>query len=144
MSADRSKLRLSDAEREEALDALSQHVQTGRLDLREFDTRSAKVTAATTRRDLAPLFDDLPAPLPSALHTAGPPNDPARLPRSASPAPAPASTPARRASAGIVPIAAIVAVILFFTVAKNPAVFLLVAVVAVVAGWISSRGGRGR
>ncbi|WIY03526.1 DUF1707 domain-containing protein [Amycolatopsis mongoliensis] len=60
-------MRLSDAERQDALDVLEEHVRSGRLDIDEYGTRSAKVTAAKRVSDLVPLFDDLPSPRPSAL-----------------------------------------------------------------------------
>ena len=60
-------MRLSDAERQDALDVLEEHVRTGRLDIDEYGTRTAKVTAARRVSDLVPLFDDLPSPRPSAL-----------------------------------------------------------------------------
>jgi len=60
-------LRLSDDERQDALDVLSEHVRTGRLDIDEYGVRSAKVTSAKLVSELAPLFDDLPSPRPSAL-----------------------------------------------------------------------------
>lgn len=60
-------LRLSDAERQDALDVLSEHVRTGRLDIDEYGSRSAKVTSAKLVSELVPLFDDLPSPRPSAL-----------------------------------------------------------------------------
>ena len=62
-------MRLSDDERQDALDVLTEHVRTGRLDVDEYGTRSAKVTAAKRVSDLLPLFDDLPSPRPSALLT---------------------------------------------------------------------------
>jgi len=62
-----SDLRLSDAERQDALDVLEEHVRSGRLDIDEYGTRSAKVTAAKRVSELIPLFDDLPSPRPSAL-----------------------------------------------------------------------------
>lgn len=106
-------MRLSDAERNEAIEALSEHVRTGRLDLDEFGARSAKASAAKTRHELVPLFADLPAPRPSVLDT------PATV------------APARRLSSGVVPIAALIAVVLFFTVARGLwLVFLLPAVAA--------------
>ncbi|MTD59372.1 DUF1707 SHOCT-like domain-containing protein [Amycolatopsis pithecellobii] len=114
-------MRLSDAEREEAIEALSEHVRTGRLDIDEYGTRSAKVTAARTRGDLAPLFEDLPEPQPSVLR--------------ARPVPARPAAPARRFSVGAVPIAAIIALLLFFTVARGLwLVFLIPVVVAFVYG----------
>ncbi|EOD67387.1 DUF1707 SHOCT-like domain-containing protein [Amycolatopsis vancoresmycina] len=60
-------MRLSDAERQDALDVLEEHVRTGRLDIDEYGARSAKVTAAKRVSELVPLFDDLPSPRPSAL-----------------------------------------------------------------------------
>jgi len=60
-------MRLSDEERQDALDVLEEHVRTGRLDIDEYGTRSAKVTAARRVSELVPLFDDLPSPRPSAL-----------------------------------------------------------------------------
>ncbi|WP_020662579.1 DUF1707 SHOCT-like domain-containing protein [Amycolatopsis benzoatilytica] len=60
-------LRLSDAERQDALDVLSEHVRTGRLDIDEYGSRSAKVTSAKLVSELVPLFEDLPSPRPSAL-----------------------------------------------------------------------------
>jgi Domain of unknown function (DUF1707) len=60
-------MRLSDDERQDALDVLEEHVRSGRLDIDEYGTRSAKVTAAKRVSELVPLFDDLPSPRPSAL-----------------------------------------------------------------------------
>ncbi|MFI5590729.1 DUF1707 domain-containing protein [Amycolatopsis sp. NPDC051758] len=58
---------LSDAERQDALDVLEEHVRTGRLDIDEYGSRTAKVTAAKRVSELVPLFEDLPSPRPSAL-----------------------------------------------------------------------------
>jgi uncharacterized protein DUF1707 len=109
-------LRLSDAERDEAIEALSEHVRTGRLDIDEFGARSAKATTAKTRSELGPLFTDLPQPHPSVLRA---PAEPAK------------PQPARRLRPGLVPLAAIVAVVLFFTVTHGLwLVFLLPVAVA--------------
>ncbi|WP_020668179.1 DUF1707 SHOCT-like domain-containing protein [Amycolatopsis nigrescens] len=108
--SDRPDLRLSDADREEALDALSEHVRTGRLDIDDFGDRSAKATAAKRRSELAALFADLPAPRPSVLLPTAPP-----------PVPAPQSsgalaTPWRAGFA--VPIAAVLLVGLIFAASR--------------------------
>ena len=59
----RSGLRLSDADRDQAITRLSEHYAAGRLDKEEFDERSDAVWTAKTHADLAPLFADLgPAP----------------------------------------------------------------------------------
>ena len=44
--------------------ALGEHMSTGRLDLDEFDLRSAKAGSARTVGELKQLFADLPAPYP--------------------------------------------------------------------------------
>jgi hypothetical protein len=53
-------LRVSDAERQAVADRLAAHFAEGRLDHDEFDERNGRAMAATTRADLAGLFDDLP------------------------------------------------------------------------------------
>ncbi|SNS84758.1 protein of unknown function [Rhodococcoides kyotonense] len=53
--------RVSDADRDDAVEALTSHVATGRLSIDDFDTRAARVYAAVTRADLAQVFDDLPS-----------------------------------------------------------------------------------
>jgi hypothetical protein len=53
-------LRASDAERNEVADTLSRHFAEGRLDSAEFKERLDRAMGATTRGDLAGLFDDLP------------------------------------------------------------------------------------
>jgi len=53
-------LRVSDAERQQVVDRLSEHFAEGRLDQAEFDERSSRAMNAKTRADLSGLFDDLP------------------------------------------------------------------------------------
>jgi hypothetical protein len=52
-------LRLSDAERDAAVERLSEHYAAGRLDKDEFDERSDAVWTAKTGSDLEPVFADL-------------------------------------------------------------------------------------
>lgn len=54
------RVRIGTAEREEAMRLLSQQFSEGRLDPDEFSERSAAISAALTRADLAPIFADLP------------------------------------------------------------------------------------
>jgi hypothetical protein len=61
-------MRVSDAERAEVTDRLSQHYSDGRLDQAEFDRRVEQAMNAKTRADLDGLFDDLPG--------GGPPQSP--------------------------------------------------------------------
>lgn len=60
-----SNVRISDAEREDALGKLGEHMSAGRLDIDEFGERSARVATAKTRGDLLELFGDLPEPKPT-------------------------------------------------------------------------------
>ncbi|SDY71046.1 protein of unknown function [Amycolatopsis xylanica] len=90
-------MRLSDAERQDAMDVLGEHVRTGRLDIDEFGTRSAKITQAKTVAELEPLFDDLPSPRPSVL-VRGAVAEPV------------SAAPARWRNVGVVPIAAVLAI----------------------------------
>jgi len=67
-------LRISDADREAAVDLLSEQYAVGRLSKDEFDERSDAVWSARTRGDLAPVFADLPVRSPSTpARTAGRP-----------------------------------------------------------------------
>ncbi|AIJ20958.1 DUF1707 SHOCT-like domain-containing protein [Amycolatopsis methanolica] len=116
--SDEADLRLSDAERTEAMDALSEHVRTGRLDIDEFGRRSAQVAAARTRSDLAPLFADLPAPRPRVLDR-----------------PVPARPPARKVGLGLLPLLVIAAVAAFVLTRGMWVVLLVPVVMAVVLSW---------
>lgn len=53
--------RISDAERQQAMDDLGAHFAAGRLDLAEYEKRLDVIAAAVMRTDILPLFDDLPA-----------------------------------------------------------------------------------
>lgn len=57
-------LRVGDAERTAALDALGVHLGAGRLDVDEFGDRSERAAGAVHQSDLEALFTDLPAPHP--------------------------------------------------------------------------------
>ena len=57
----RGGMRVSDAERDQAVAELSEHFQAGRLAQDEFDDRSGRALEARTGADLAGLFTDLPS-----------------------------------------------------------------------------------
>lgn len=63
-------VRIGDADRETALSALGEHLSAGRLDVDEYGERSARVTAAKTRRELMEIFTDLPEPHPGTAAAA--------------------------------------------------------------------------
>jgi hypothetical protein len=67
---ERELLRVSDAERQAAVDALCVAFADGRLELAEYDARVAAAYGAVTYGDLDGLFTDLPRPL--AVTTAPP------------------------------------------------------------------------
>ena len=68
-------MRLSDADRQQALDALGEHYAQGRLTREELDERSDAVWSAKTYGDLSPLFADLPGQ-PSPRHEGPRPRGP--------------------------------------------------------------------
>lgn len=59
-----ANIRVGSAERESALAALSAHLTAERLDVVEYDQRTAAVVNARTRADLLAVFEDLPVPHP--------------------------------------------------------------------------------
>lgn len=59
--SDSPDIRIGDADRTRALDLLGEHFAQGRLTMPEFEDRSARISAATTRGDLDTVFVDLPA-----------------------------------------------------------------------------------
>ena len=60
MSGPDDSLRVSDAERDAAVQTLGDHAAVGRLTLDELEDRAGKALAAKTRGDLAALTSDLP------------------------------------------------------------------------------------
>ena len=137
--ADPAKIRIGDVERNSAMDALGEHLSSGRIDLDEFGTRSAQVSQARTVGDLRELFVDLPAPHPTLP---GPPPPAAdRLPAaraSAQPVrPEDPRTPAQRMASFALAASGIVAAVLFFALHLPWYIFLLPAVIGVLssAAW---------
>jgi hypothetical protein len=65
--SDQDELRASDAERDQAIEALAEATAEGRLTLEEFSARSETALRARTQGELAVLTTDIPAPArPSA------------------------------------------------------------------------------
>jgi hypothetical protein len=123
-------MRLSNAEREEAMNVLGEHVSSGRLDIDEFGSRSAKVSAAARISDLIPLFEDLPAPKPAVLAAASPSPSPRE------PVHRTSSAPARLLRANAIPIAAVLAIAVLI---ESHSVILAAVVAAVVALFLGRR-----
>lgn len=59
-----AEIRISSAERDDAIAALAVHRSSGRLTHDEFEGRSTRAQEALTREEIEALFDDLPAPHP--------------------------------------------------------------------------------
>jgi len=64
-------IRVSDADRDQAIAELSEHFQAGRLTQEEFEERSGQALQAKTGDDLAALFTDLPGRGPVPVAPAG-------------------------------------------------------------------------
>lgn len=59
-----AEIRVSSAERDDAVAALAVHRSTGRLSHEDYEDRLSQALAALTRAEIEALFDDLPAPHP--------------------------------------------------------------------------------
>lgn len=73
----RGAIRVSDADRDQAVAELSEHYQAGRLTLGEFDDRSGLALQAKTGSDLGALFTDLPKGAGRSAHPVAAPAGPA-------------------------------------------------------------------
>jgi hypothetical protein len=62
--------RIGDADRDQAVGFLQEHMAQGRIDASEFDDRMSLALKAKTASELATLFDDLPEPRPPAVQNA--------------------------------------------------------------------------
>ncbi|HEY0449879.1 DUF1707 domain-containing protein [Actinophytocola sp.] len=59
-----AEIRVSSAERDDAVAALGAHHSTGRLSLTDYERRRQHAIEARTRAEIEALFDDLPSPHP--------------------------------------------------------------------------------
>ena len=64
-TVDSERMRASNADREQVVERLRIALNEGRLNLTEFDERTAAAYAAQTYADLRPLLTDLPPPAPA-------------------------------------------------------------------------------
>jgi len=119
-------LRLGDADRAAALDALGKHLEAGRLDVEEFGERSVHASVAVRCSDLAPLFADLPAPHPPLPRPPQPESLVPETRRAAAPAPSPWGAAPQRHHHGLPPalragvLAAAVALPVMLILAAGP------------------------
>ena len=61
--------RIGDADRDQAVAFLQQHMAQGRIDASEFDDRMSRALKAKSASELAVLFDDLPEPRPPSTRS---------------------------------------------------------------------------
>jgi hypothetical protein len=66
------RVRIGDAERDQAVSLLSDHFVAGRLTQTEFEERSEQATRSRYTDDLEPLFDDLPTSMELQVASHGP------------------------------------------------------------------------
>lgn len=83
--------RIGDADRDQAVGYLQEHLAQGRLDAAEFDERMSQALAAKTASDLDPLFTDLPDPRPATGTLATYASPPWQAAKTVAPKPAAAS-----------------------------------------------------
>ena len=136
-----SPLRIGNAERKAAMQALDEHLAEGRLSVQEYADRSAAAANAVVAADLATLFTDLPEPhpqLPGALR-----DPPPTAPLPVTPPPGEVARPKGWALAEwgprVVPIVVVLAIGLFL-VTRQGVVFLLIPLVAILFGMSRRRG----
>jgi len=123
------QLRISDQNRESALSALGEHMTAGRIDIDEYGERSARITAAKTRGELAEIFADLPTPHPryeDVPQAVAAPEPAAAAPEPARPRTPDNWTPPQRFVAAILPLTWIAAIALIAAVSGHlwPVIFV--------------------
>ncbi len=148
-AVDPNSLRVSDAERNAAIDTLSQHLTAGRIDLDEYGTRSALINSARTVADLQAPFADLPGPRPMVSTAPPRPAPPVpSAPAGGYPAvptqgavPTVPSTAGQRVALAVAGSSGVIAVVAFFLLTPIWSyawlVFLLVPVVYTVASAVT-------
>ncbi|WP_374969281.1 DUF1707 domain-containing protein [Terrabacter sp. BE26] len=142
---DDGEIRISSAEREQALAALAEHHAAGRLDANEYEDRRGRANDAVVRREITSLFVDLPEPRPELGQPTGssPGSSPGStvgssvgVPASSAPAPhtppAAPSSPRAKLARTLVSLSPFIALGAFI-VTRSWLAFLLVPVIAILA-----------
>ncbi|MFI6097342.1 DUF1707 domain-containing protein [Lentzea sp. NPDC051213] len=124
--SDPREIRIGDAERNQALQVLGEHMSAGRIDVTEYGDRSAKIATAKTRGEVLALFTDLPDPRPQFVqHT--PMVQPV------------GRAPARKWEGMVIPAVGVIVIIVFFVALRNPLIFLAIPAVALLWGQWNGR-----
>jgi hypothetical protein len=133
-------VRIGDAERESAVQALGEHMKAGRLQVDEYSERSSKAAEARTADELTRLFTDLPAPHPT-LPPAGAGQQVQPVQSGTEVAQRrPGGTPAQRAAGALIGVSWIGAVVLMVTTGFGWWMFAIPIALSVVFGSVWGRG----
>ena len=143
----RDDLRIGDAERDDALQKLGEHLAAGRLSIEEHDERSSQIIAARTRGQLQAVFADLPGPHPrlDLSSSAGAPGE-----RSGAPVRVTANNPAARTGPGkairsfaadLTPLVWIACLVLMMATSIGPLMILVpIAYSVLLSAWSRASG----
>ncbi|TCO65595.1 uncharacterized protein DUF1707 [Actinocrispum wychmicini] len=142
---------MGDAEREQALRALGDHMSAGRLDIDEYGERTARVAASKTRGELLELFTDLPEPKPrfGPIPAPAPGRPQPVVARPAVPEPPPGRPGierwqqrplAQRIYGSLVPVVFLGTIALFLFEFRNPWIFVLPVLFVIIGGTMFGEG----
>jgi hypothetical protein len=142
------EVRIGDAERDDALHKLGEHLAAGRIDIEEHSERSSRIIAGRTRGDVRAVFADLPEPRPllDQPPTSGPgvgPAAPVRTnqPGSAPVVPAQKGSALRRFAGGLTPLVWCVCIAVFVMAQVGWWVFLVpIAYSVLLSAWGQAAG----
>ena len=126
---DDGDIRVSSAEREEALAARAEHHAAGRLDANEYEDRRGRASDAIVRRDLTSLFTDLPEPRPRLGSSVGAAVKRPSAPQAAEGRPV---TPMGKVARTLVSLSPFIAIGAFF-LTRSWLAFLLIPIIAIIA-----------
>ncbi len=133
-------VRIGDAERESAVQALGEHMKAGRLQVDEYSERSSKAAEARTADELTRLFTDLPAPHPTLPQAGtGPSAQPVATGGEVA-QPRAGGTPAQRAAGALIGVSWIGAVVLMVTTGFGWWMFAIPIALSVVFGSVWGKG----
>jgi hypothetical protein len=140
-------LRVGDADREQAIAALGEHMSLGRLTVDEYGERASGLAAAKTRGELSEQFADLPEPGPRFDASAGASaaarprlsKDPGSQQDESAPSHRDGERARWHAGAAILPLAMLIAAIVVGVFDKH-GFFLLIPAIFLLRGWAHGAG----
>ncbi|MEQ7125574.1 DUF1707 domain-containing protein [Actinopolymorpha sp. B11F2] len=143
------ELRIGDAERDDALRMLAEHLAAGRLDIDEHSERSSQIISARTRGEIRKLFVDLPEPHPLLGRSPAPGTGRGVPSGQPSPADARLAVRSRKAAAvrtfaaGLTPLVWCICIAVFVMTDVGWWMFLVpIAYSALLSAWEQASGGK--